>query len=170
MTFLNACRNGQKSIVQIFLKKGGIDVNKRDAEGNTPLYYACLKGLRDIVGLLLDSDADVSIANNCSETPLHAAARSGNKEIIGKLVQYGADLDATDKEGCTSLIRLLNNKRSDAALFLIEQGADTEIADNSGHRAIDYATAHGLREIVICLSVDGTRKHTSSPGCFQRAV
>ena len=74
MTFLNACRNGQKSIVQIFLKKGGIDVNKRDAEGNTPLYYACLKGLRDIVGLLLDSDADVSIANNCSETPLHAAA------------------------------------------------------------------------------------------------
>ena len=64
MTFLNACRNGQKSIVQIFLKKGGIDVNKRDAEGNTPLYYACLKGLRDIVGLLLDSDADVSIATN----------------------------------------------------------------------------------------------------------
>lgn len=28
-TFLNACRNGQKSIVQIFLKKGGIDINKR---------------------------------------------------------------------------------------------------------------------------------------------
>ena len=62
MTFLNACRNGQKSIVQIFLKKGGIDVNKRDAEGNTPLYYACLKGFRDIVSLLLDSDADVSFA------------------------------------------------------------------------------------------------------------
>ena len=49
MTFLNACRNGQKGIVQIFLKKGGIDVNKRDAEGNTPLYHACLKGSRDIV-------------------------------------------------------------------------------------------------------------------------
>lgn len=113
---------------------------------------------------MLDSDADVSIANNCSETPLHAAARSGNKEIIGKLVQYGADLDATDKEGCTPLIRLLDNKRSDAALFLIEQGADTEIADNSGHRAIDYATAHGLREIVICLSVDGTSDaHGNTP-------
>ena len=42
MTFLNACRNGQKGIVQIFLKKGGIDVDKRDVEGNTPLYHACL--------------------------------------------------------------------------------------------------------------------------------
>ena len=86
----------------------------------------------------------------------HAVARSGNKEIIGKLIQYGADLDATDNEGRTPLIRLLDNKRTDAALFLIEQGADTEITDNSGHKAIDYATAHGLKEVVIRLIVDGT--------------
>ena len=46
MTFLNACRNGQKGIVQIFLKKGGIDVDKRDVEGNIPLYHACLKELK----------------------------------------------------------------------------------------------------------------------------
>ena len=136
MTFLNACRNGQKSIVQIFLQKGGINVNKRDAEGNTPLHYACLKGFRDIVNMLLEHDADVSVANNCAETPLHAAARSGNKEIIGKLIQYGADQDATDKDGRTPLICLLDNKRTDAALFLIEQGADTEMADNTGHKAI----------------------------------
>lgn len=156
LTFLNACRNGQKGIVQIFLKKGGINVNKRDAEGNTPLHYACLKGYRDIVNLLLDNDADVSIANNLSETPLHAASRSGNKEIIGRLVEYGAELDATDSEGQTPLIRLLDNRRTDAALFLIEQGADPEIADNTGHKAIDYATAHGLREVVVRLSVEGT--------------
>ena len=38
-TFLNACRNGHKSIVQIFLKKGGIDINKRDQEGNLSLIH-----------------------------------------------------------------------------------------------------------------------------------
>ena len=171
MTFLNACRNGQKGIVQIFLKKGGIDVNKRDAEGNTPLYYACLKGFRDIVNLLLDNDADVFVSNNLSETPLHAASRSGNKEIIGKLVQYGAELDATDNEldatdneGRTPLIRLLENRRTDTAMFLIEQGADTEIADNTGHKAIDYATAHGLREVVERLSTGSTADtHGNTP-------
>ena len=103
-TFLNACRNGQKSIVQIFLKKGGIDINKRDQEGNTALYYACQKGYRDIVALLLDNDADASCINNRSESPLHAAARSGNKEILGKLLQKGADINVTDNEGRTPLI------------------------------------------------------------------
>ena len=73
-------------------------------------------------------------------------------------------MDATDKDGRTPLIRLLDNKRTDAALFLIEQGADTEIADNTGHKAIDYATAHGLREIVIYLSVEGaTDAHGNTP-------
>ena len=39
-TFLNACRNGQKSIAKLFLERGGIDLNRRDAEGNTALHYA----------------------------------------------------------------------------------------------------------------------------------
>ena len=165
MTFLNACRNGQKSIVQIFLKKGGINVNKRDAEGNTPLYYACLKGFRDIVTILLDNDADVSIANNSSEIPLHATARSGNKEIIGKLIQYGANLDATDKEGRTPLICLLDNKRTDAALFLIEQGADTEI-DN--RRTWKHATASGGFQRTIRNSPYATSHFGQYAECAER--
>ncbi|RZM09947.1 MAG: ankyrin repeat domain-containing protein, partial [Pedobacter sp.] len=57
--FLNACKNAQKGIVQTFLKKGGIDVNKRDSLGNTPLYYASYKAARDITKLLIDEGADV---------------------------------------------------------------------------------------------------------------
>ena len=34
-TFLNACCNGQKSIAKLLLERGGIDLNRRDAEGNT---------------------------------------------------------------------------------------------------------------------------------------
>ena len=162
-TFLNACRNGQKSIVQIFLKKGGIDINKRDQEGNTALYYACQKGYRDIVALLLDNDADASCINNRSESPLHAAARSGNKEILGKLLQKGADINVTDNEGRTPLICLLDNKRTDAALFLMDQGADTEVADASGHKAIDYAKPTGCGKWSPDSRAGMTGMHVATP-------
>ena len=52
--FLQACKNNRKSVVQTFLKRGGIDVNKRDESGNTPLIYACLKNARDLVKMLLE--------------------------------------------------------------------------------------------------------------------
>lgn len=41
---LTACKNGQKGIVQAFLKKGGIQLDKRDVQGATPLHYASAKG------------------------------------------------------------------------------------------------------------------------------
>lgn len=104
--FLNACKNAQKAIVMTLLKKGGINLNKRDALGNTPLYYTSLKGAKDIVTLLLREGADPSLANNNSETPLHCAARNGNKEIMLQLKEYGADINATDKNGESPLFML----------------------------------------------------------------
>ena len=156
LTFLNACRNGQKSIVHIFFDKGTVDIDKRDAEGNTPLYYACRQGYRDVVSLLLDRGADATLANNRGETPLHAAAQSGNKEIVALLARAGADLNATDCEGRTPLMALLDCKRTDAALCLMGLGADTGLTDRSGHTALDYATAHGLREVVDLLAHEAT--------------
>ena len=35
---LTACKNGQKAIVQAFLKKGGIQIDKRDGQGATALH------------------------------------------------------------------------------------------------------------------------------------
>ncbi|WAC39439.1 ankyrin repeat domain-containing protein [Pedobacter sp. SL55] len=102
--FLNACKNNQKAIVQTLLKKGGINLDKRDAMGNTALYYSCQKGARDIAKILIDGGADVNLANNQSITPLHMVSQSGNKEIATVLLASGADINATDKEGKTVLI------------------------------------------------------------------
>ena len=151
MIFLNACKNGQKGVVEAFIKKGGLDFNKRDTLGNTALFYACMKGSKDIVKLLLSNGADCSLANNNSMLPLHAVSKSGNKEIISLLLNEGADINATDKEGRTPLIYTLMENRTEAAKLLLEKGADSQIKDNDGHKAIDYATANGLRDIITLL-------------------
>ena len=151
-TFLNACRNEQKNIVKILLERGGIDLNRRDAEGNTPLHSVSREGYRDLVVLLLEKGADASSANNRGETPFHASARKGNRKILARLLEAGADPDAAYNEGCTPLMRLVENRRTDAALWLNDRGPDTEATDQTGHRALDYATAHGLTEVVARLT------------------
>ena len=66
---LQACKNNQKGVVQTFLKRGGVDVNKRDESGNTPLIYVCMKSARDLAKLLLDNGADANLGNQKTGCP-----------------------------------------------------------------------------------------------------
>ena len=75
---LQACRNNQRGVVQAFLKRGGVDVNKRDESGNTPLIYVCMKSARDLAKLLLDSGADVNLGNQKNRMPIHNSGEDGN--------------------------------------------------------------------------------------------
>lgn len=150
---LQACKNNQKSVVQTFLKRGGIDVNKRDESGNTPLIYACMKNSRDIVRLLLENGADAGLENQKSRTPLHFAANTGNYEITAMLVNAGADVNCTDSEGITPLMLMALNGKTDAALkFIQNKDVDISIKDKNNRTAVDYATQAGLRELVKALS------------------
>ena len=158
---LKACQNGQKGVVMAFLKKEGLQMNAVDEMGFAPLHYACKKGYRDIVALLLKKDADPCLSSNESITPLHMAVLSGNKEIIKLLTDSGADLDATDKQGKTPLIYAVDAKKADAAKYLIELGADCSLADNQGHTAMDYANAMGLVQLIDSL---GSSENTDSFG------
>jgi len=161
---LQACKNNQKSVIQTFLKRGGVDVNKRDESGNTPLIYACMKSARDLVKMLLDAGADAGLANQKSRAPLHFAAESGSAEIATLLLQAGADVNCTDVNGVTPLMLMAQNGRTDAALKLMQQpGIDLKIKDNNNRMAIDYATSAGLRELVKALS-QTQEEHTDAYG------
>lgn len=161
---LQACKNNQKSVVQTFLKRGGVDVNKRDESGNTPLIYVCMKNARDLVRLLLDNGADVNLGNQRNRMPLHFAAETGNSEVIGLLVGAGADVNCTDNNGVTPLMLMAQNGKTDAAIkFLQNPDIDISIKDNENRMAIDYATSAGLRELVKALS-SAEEEHTDAFG------
>lgn len=149
---LQACKNNKKSVVQTFLKRGGVDVNKRDESGNTPLIYACMKNARDLVKMLLDNGADVNLGNQKDLMPLHFAAETASPEIIAMLAEAGADVNCTDSNGTTPLMVMARNGRTDAALkFIRYPDVDIKLKDKANHMAVDYATSSGLRELVKAL-------------------
>ena len=56
----------------------------------------------------------------------------------------------------TPLMYAITEKRTTMVKFLVEKGADISIKDNQEHKAIDYATANGLRDIIAILISDIT--------------
>ena len=74
------------------LLSNGSDVNAKDNQGKTPLYYASGNEKIDIVNLLIQNGADVNVNDKyCKETPLFNASSKGRIEIVKLLLQNGAE-------------------------------------------------------------------------------
>ncbi len=84
------------------LLAAGTDVNQRDAEGKTALYWAVAKDLDGPINQLLDAGADPNLADADGLTPLHLCAREGKQTVVMRLLQGGADPKLKDKAGKTA--------------------------------------------------------------------
>ena len=150
--FITACKNKQKAVVKVFLNGKKIDINEKDDNGRTALFYACGNGDKEIVKMLLEAGANASLEDNKSISPIHQGALKGNKDILKMLVEKGADINSADGKGRTPLIYALMQRKTEAAFQCIELGADINIKDDEGHMPIDYAVSNGMREFVDFLS------------------
>ena len=69
------------------LEREGLDLDRPDNSGDTPLYWAADSGHEEIVKLLLGrKDVDPNRPNNINETPLRRAIVNGHESVI-KLLQ-----------------------------------------------------------------------------------
>ena len=99
-----AAKNGDAETVAEMLAVRGIDVNKTDVNGATPLHAAVDRGYPEIVKLLLAvRGIDVNKVYS-GWAPLHAAADSGYTEIVKLLLAVrGIDVNKADNNGRTPL-------------------------------------------------------------------
>ena len=107
------------------LLKGGLDVDARDAKGNTLLMLAGYHGRTETVKLLLKSGATVDLRNDKGQTPLGGVAYKGYVEIATLLLDAGADpvadqggsapADFATLAGKTEILALLQSRRDNAA-------------------------------------------------------
>lgn len=105
----------------------GIDLNKLDPDGHTPLQEACIYNQQEIVQLLLQVPGlDPNVLDKEKRTALHYAARNTSPPRCGHIVQMllraGADpciaaaddttpLDMARKVSCLACMRLLEERQ-----------------------------------------------------------
>jgi ankyrin repeat protein len=123
-------------VAQVLTDWPKTDVNKLNAQGESPLMIAALKGELDMAASLIKKDADV---NKTGWTPLHYAASKGHLAIMSLLLDNNAYIDAESPNGTTPLMMAAMYGTAPAVKLLLEAGADPMLKNQQGLSAIEFA-------------------------------
>ena len=132
----------------------GSDLDKGDAQGRTPLYWAAVRGDDATVSMLIRHGACVNKGNFEGNRPLDAAASSGNEACIWHLLESGLDMDLnySNDAGGTPLLTFCQNGTSvEIVEKLLSKGVDLEARTWDGETALMIATEWLKGDLVRCL-------------------
>ena len=143
---------GDLNRVQALLKDNPELISSKDASGDTPLHAAiAAKAGKNLVELLLASNADVNARGANGATPLHLAAVSGDQSLVQQLLDHKADINARQNTGETILHLTACQGNLQMAEFLLANKADVNIRDAGGNTPLHCAAIGGHPEMVRVL-------------------
>jgi ankyrin repeat protein len=144
-TPLIAAASGSHAEMVAFLLSQGAEVNARDPEGYTALFYAANNSQNEdandttlpVVTILLNQGAKVDACGNDGSTPLMWAAGKGETRVCETLLNSGADVNAVDNSGKSPLLHAVDGAADPVlARLLVSHGADVNAQDAAGETAL----------------------------------
>ena len=147
------------------LVERGLDVNRGDVDGYTPLHYAAGTGKLEAVHELLRLGGKVSVTKVAGiyGTPLLQAVLGGHKEVVLVLLDAGCPIDVVDSYGRNVLHVAAGRGHVDLMGLLVGHGLNVNGKDADGYTPLHYAAATGKLEAVhevlklVAHSVSGTK-------------
>ncbi|MDD5324860.1 MAG: ankyrin repeat domain-containing protein [Polaromonas sp.] len=131
-----ALREPSPKAAQVLIDWPKTDVNRLNANGESPLMLAALKGYQDLAEKLIRKGADV---NKTGWTPLHYAASGGHLSLISLLLENSAYIDAESPNGTTPLMMAAMYGTPAAVKLLLREGADPQLRNQQKLGALQFA-------------------------------
>ncbi|MBU1361628.1 MAG: ankyrin repeat domain-containing protein [Gammaproteobacteria bacterium] len=131
-----ALREPSPRVIQVLLASPKTNVELRNANDESPLMLAALKGDKETVDRLIARDADI---NKPGWAPLHYAATNGHVTIMKELLEKHAFIDAESPNGTTPLMMAAMYGTTDAVRLLLDEGADVQMKNQQNMTAVDFA-------------------------------
>ena len=147
---------GQLAVVEVLLAHGA-DVNARDGDGYTALFWAARGGRAAVVELLLAHGADVAAR------VLEIASRRDDLAVVEMLLAHGVDLRAYEANN------ILQNAAAGGRLAVVEALlAHGVVAYADYNMLMRWASDHGRLAVVAALRAAGPKpsETRSSHGSF----
>ncbi|MCH7559265.1 MAG: FG-GAP repeat protein, partial [Planctomycetes bacterium] len=135
--------------------------------GYTPLQRAAMAGRTELVKLISEAGANISVKNDRGQTLLHLILDIRNsyyhgyrlsKDTIELLLTKGADVNLKDNDGRTPLHLAADSTDADIVELLLDKGADINAKDDeSGFTVLHHAARLGNKnaaELLIARGAD----------------
>lgn len=109
--------------------------------GATPLHYAALCGLPELVETMAIEDPQHVHSQDLHDesTPLHRAASMGHVQVASILIDHGADVNARTKDRSTPLHVASERGHLEFVRFLLKCGADVTAQNNVEQSPLHWA-------------------------------
>ncbi|MFP3023238.1 MAG: ankyrin repeat domain-containing protein, partial [Wolbachia sp.] len=139
----NDCREVQNLVSQ------GANLEAKDRNGRTSLYWASCNGYLGVVQCLIDMRVNLEVRDNNGDTPLHCAAWSGQLDIVKSLVDSRrVGVNIKNDDGWTPLHWASRAGYLDVVQYLVNNRASVDARDKDGTTPLGIARAVGRSNIV----------------------
>jgi ankyrin repeat protein len=145
----------------------GADVNAKDDDGQTPLFWA-LDGNIKAAEVLLAQGARLDISDRHGYFPIHRTAECGEIASLDFLLAQGIFVDQRSLRGSTALHIAAGSVNVETVKHLIAKGADINACDENSEIPLHYVIAansiftQGKLEIMEVLIVNGANINARS--------
>ena len=151
-----AAHLGLEEVVELFLHEDTstkTDIDSKDTNGPTPLFYAANDGHDAVVKLLLGTaSVGANLRDLWGQASLLYAAKNGHEAVVKLLLRIGnAEVDAKDERGRTSLFYAVENRHEAMVKLLITSKADVNAKDTRGRTPLVHAAENGHEAMVKLL-------------------
>ncbi len=159
-----ACTYGFQDIAEALIAKGA-DVNLQSKDGTTALIGAAGRH-PEIVKLLLDHDADLTLTRKTGTGPLTESlvgvlTDRVTFDLPELLLAKGAEVDEAptsgDAEGYTGLIMAAKNGHLELVKWLVEHKANVKVKAKDGTTPMSAAKENGNKKVIAFLKKHGAK-------------
>lgn len=143
-----ALRDQSPKVIRTLWEVPALDVNATNANGETPLMLAALRGEAVWAERLIARGAKV---HQDGWSPLHYAAAGPESKIVAMLLDRGAPIDARSPNNTTPLMMAAGYGTEANVDLLLARGADKRLRNDRGLDAAGFAVSSGRDKLAARL-------------------
>lgn len=144
-----ALKTNSLPAINFLLDKSDVDLNTKNALGQTPLQITAMNGQLDNLELLISKGADVKATDRYQNNLLHVAAKTNRSEIIKYLLDK-AYIDVDEKNAFDKTPLFYSNEYH-STKALIDKGAKLAKLTDGGKKLTEIAVHQKNKEFVELL-------------------